>query len=190
MTPTRTAPHPPCTERICCSSSGTPGSGRSNGTRGTRWCGSTTPRPRWRSGGLSHSRSGPSSADARRPWVDAPSAAWRRTLRAMSDQMARFRDARGRVTSLGALLGFTLAGLVTGVAALVVIDAVTALLGRGDFGHANGWLAVVLPVWLFILEELRAWRGVTGRLVLAGSGLLVGLALGLVAANAVAELPP
>lgn len=122
--------------------------------------------------------------------MDAPSAAWRRTLRAMSDQMARFRDARGRVTSLGALLGFTLAGLVTGVAALVVIDAVTALLGRGDFGHANGWLAVVLPVWLFILEELRAWRGVTGRLVLAGSGLLVGLALGLVAANAVAELPP
>lgn len=108
----------------------------------------------------------------------------------MTDQMARFRDEHGRVKTLSALLGFTLAGLVTGVVALAVIDVATASLGRGDFGHANGWLAVILPVWLFILEELRAWRGVTGRLVLAGSGLLVGLALGLLAADAVAALPP
>lgn len=104
--------------------------------------------------------------------------------------MARFRDQHGRVSSLGALLGFTLAGLVTGLVAIAAIDAVTTLVGRGEFGHANGWLAVILPVWLFILEELRAWRGVTGRLVLAGSGLLVGLALGLLAANAVAAMPP
>lgn len=108
----------------------------------------------------------------------------------MTDQMARFRDEHGRVKTLSALLGFTLAGLVTGVVALAVVDVATASLGRGDFGHANGWLAVILPVWLFILEELRAWRGVTGRLVLAGSGLLVGLALGLLAADAVAALPP
>src|SRR5690554_2791195 len=108
----------------------------------------------------------------------------------MTDQTGRFRDPQGRVSTLPALLGFTLAGLVTGLVALLAVDVIMVLIGRGELGGANGWLAVVLPTWLFILEEFRAWHGVPGRLLAAGVGLPVALALGLLAAEVAGELPP
>ena len=58
------------------------------------------------------------------------------------------------------LLGVALAGLVIGIAGLGLFDGVLAFLGVAEFGRANGWLAVILPVWLFA-EEFRAWRNGT-----------------------------
>jgi hypothetical protein len=93
------------------------------------------------------------------------------------------RDEHGRVVGLVDLLALTLAGLVTGFVVLLVIDGTGALVGWGEFGHASGWLLLILPAWLFIIEELRAWRGIRGRLVVAVSGGLVGMALGLLVAG-------
>jgi hypothetical protein len=100
------------------------------------------------------------------------------------------RDEHGRTAGIADLLALTIAALLTTGAVLVVIDGVSALLGWGSFGGSSGWLALVLPAWLFILEEFRAWRGVHGRFVVAISGGLVALALGLGAANLAADLPP
>lgn len=108
----------------------------------------------------------------------------------MSDDRFPRRDEHGRVSGLVDLLALTLAALVTTAAVLLVIDLVSVLFGWSKFGSSNGWFLLILPVWLFILEELRAWRGVTGRLVVAVSGALVALALGLLAANQAASLPP
>jgi hypothetical protein len=93
------------------------------------------------------------------------------------------RDADGRVVGLPDLLALAVAGLLTGAVVLVVVDGAGALVGWGEFGQASGWLALILPAWLFIIEELRAWRGVSGRLALAGSGGLLAVALGLLAAG-------
>jgi hypothetical protein len=93
------------------------------------------------------------------------------------------RDADGRVVGLPDLLALAVAGLLTGAVVLVVVDGAGALVGWGEFGQASGWLALILPAWLFIIEELRAWRGVPGRLALAGSGGLLAVALGLLAAG-------
>ena len=100
------------------------------------------------------------------------------------------RDEHGRAVGLADLLALTVAALLTTMAVLVVIDAVSVLLGWGTFGSSSGWLALVLPAWVFILEEFRAWRGVTGRFAVGISGALVALALGLGAANLAAGLPP
>lgn len=81
------------------------------------------------------------------------------------------------------LLAFTVAGLVTAFVILLVIDGAGALVGWGEFGQASGWLLLILPAWLFIMEELRAWREVRGRLVVAVSGGLLGLAMGLLVAG-------
>jgi hypothetical protein len=89
------------------------------------------------------------------------------------------RDEHGRVVGLVDLLALTAASLVTGFVVLLVIDAAGALVGWGEFGQASGWLLLILPAWLFIMEELRAWREVPGRLVVAVSGGLLGIALGL-----------
>lgn len=109
----------------------------------------------------------------------------------MSDASQRFprRDEHGRVSGLPDLLALTVAALLTTAAALLVIDVASMLFGGSSLGSSSGWFLLILPVWLFILEELRAWRGVSGRIVVAGSGALVALALGLLAANAVAGLP-
>lgn len=113
----------------------------------------------------------------------------RRGVRVPCDLMAersdRFprRDSTGRVTGVADLLALTVAGLLTGFAVLVVLDGGGALVGWGRFGSASGWLALILPVWLFLIEELRAWRAVRGRHVVVVSGALVAMLLGLMVAG-------
>jgi hypothetical protein len=103
----------------------------------------------------------------------------------MARAQGRFprRDDDGRVVGLADLLALAVAGLLTGAVVLVVVDGAGALVGWGEFGQASGWLALILPAWLFIIEELRAWRGVPGALALAGSGGLLAVALGLLTAG-------
>jgi hypothetical protein len=100
-----------------------------------------------------------------------------------------FRDEHGRLVGLGHLLGFALAGFVLGLGALLVLDAVLAVFDISRFGRANGWLAVVLPVWL-MAEEFRAWRAQPGRLVVALVGVALGLALGTFANALAGDLAP
>ncbi|MGK5522729.1 hypothetical protein ACSNN9_25690 [Micromonospora sp. URMC 107] len=93
----------------------------------------------------------------------------------MTEQRSGFprRDAEGRILTLGDLLGVSLAGLVIGVLAVVLFDWAFALIGSGDFGRSNGWLAIILPAWLF-WDDFRAWEfgaaavGVVAGLVVAG----------------------
>lgn len=87
------------------------------------------------------------------------------------------------------LLGITLAGLVIGVLALVVFDWAFTLVGLGSFGRANGWLAVILPVWVFV-EEFRAWGPGPARVAAALVAATAGVVAGLLAAGAAAALPP
>jgi hypothetical protein len=110
-------------------------------------------------------------------------------MSATRDRFPR-RDEHGRVVGLPDLLALTTAALLTTAAVLLLVDAVGVLLGWGEFGGSSGWLTLILPAWLFILEELRAWRGVPGRMVVAVSGGLVALALGLGVANLTATAPP
>lgn len=91
--------------------------------------------------------------------------------------------------SAGELLAYAMGGLLLGLAAVVVIDGGLALLGLGTFGRASGWLAAILPAWLF-LEDVRAWRGARFRLVVAIGAALVALLLGLLAAAPASFLPP
>jgi hypothetical protein len=101
----------------------------------------------------------------------------------------RYRDEHGRVVGIGHLLGFALAGFVLGVAALLLVDTVLAAVNVSRFGRANGWLAVILPVWLLV-EDFRAWRGQPGRLPVAVVGVALGLALGTLGAGLAGGLPP
>lgn len=98
------------------------------------------------------------------------------------------RDADGRLAGAGDLLGVTAAGLVTGFAVLLVLEAVAVLLRLAEFGSASGWLALVLPVWLFV-EEFRAAPYGGARVVVALLGAGFGAAAGLTAAGLVATLP-
>jgi predicted RecA/RadA family phage recombinase len=54
------------------------------------------------------------------------------------------------MASVGDLLGVSLAGLVAGAAVLLVFEAVMSLARLSTFGSANGWLAQILPAWLFV----------------------------------------
>lgn len=99
------------------------------------------------------------------------------------------RDDHGRVAGLPDLLALTVAGLVTGYVVLLVVDGTGAVLGWGTFGEASGWLALILPAWLFLIEELRAWRAVRARLAVVISGGLLAMALGLLVAGATAGPP-
>lgn len=99
------------------------------------------------------------------------------------------RDEDGRVTFLADLVGVTLAGLVTGLLALVLLDWVFTLFGLGEFGRTSGWLVVILPVFLFV-EEFRAWGPGPARTVAALVAVVIGIAAGLLVAGAVAALPP
>ena len=107
---------------------------------------------------------------------------------ANSDGFPR-RDAAGRVVALPDLLGMTLAGLVIGVLVLVVFDWAATLFGLGSFGRTNGWLAVILPVWLFV-EEFRAWGPGPARVAAALVAAAIGVVVGLVAAGSAAGLAP
>ncbi len=91
------------------------------------------------------------------------------------------RDGDGRIVRLSHLLGVSLAGVVVGVLALVVFDWGFATVGAGRFGHANGWLAVILPAWLF-LDDFRAWGYGVARVVAALHAGALGVAAGLRAA--------
>jgi hypothetical protein len=99
------------------------------------------------------------------------------------------RDARGRIDVLPDLLGVVLAGLVIGVLALVLLDWVFALAGFGTFGRANGWLALILPAWLFV-EEFRAWGPGPARVLAAATCAALGVALGLLVSGLARDLPP
>jgi uncharacterized PurR-regulated membrane protein YhhQ (DUF165 family) len=95
------------------------------------------------------------------------------------------RDPNGRLATFGDLLGTMLAGLVTGIVLVLILEAVLAVTHVSRFGATNGWLAVILPVWLFI-EEFRAERFGAPRVVVAllaaGFGVATGLSLAGVAA--------
>jgi hypothetical protein len=96
------------------------------------------------------------------------------------------RDADGRLATIGDLLGVVLAGLVIGVAVLLVFEAATTLLRLSRFGDASGWLAVILPVWIFVEEFRAAGYGgarVVVALLAAGLGIAVGMTLAGVAAT-------
>lgn len=99
------------------------------------------------------------------------------------------RDADGRIVAITDLLGLALAGLVIGVLALVVFDGVFSLLDLGDFGEASGWLAIILPVWIFV-EEFRAWAGGPARIAAALVGAAVGVTLGLLVAGVASGAGP
>src|SRR4029453_4491909 len=77
------------------------------------------------------------------------------------------RDADGRLATVGDLLGVALAGLVTGVVVLLVFEAIMSLARAFEFGSSSGWLALILPVWLFT-EEFRAAGYGAYRIVVAG----------------------
>ncbi|MEU7864947.1 hypothetical protein, partial [Nonomuraea sp. NPDC049141] len=97
----------------------------------------------------------------------------------MTEQRSGFprRDAEGRILTLGDLLGVSLAGLVIGVLAVVLFDWAFELIGAGDFGGANGWLAIILPAWLF-WDDFRAWEFGAARVVAALAAAAVGLVAG------------
>jgi hypothetical protein len=99
------------------------------------------------------------------------------------------RDAEGRIVTLGDLLGVSLAGLVIGVLALVLFDWAFASVGAGDFGRTNGWLAVILPVWLF-WDDFRAWEFGAARVLAALGAVVIAVVGGLLAAGLTAGLPP
>ncbi|MBE1485714.1 hypothetical protein [Plantactinospora soyae] len=99
------------------------------------------------------------------------------------------RDDDGRIVVLADLLGVTLAGVVVGLLALLLFDWIFALLGIGEFGRANGWLAVILPAWVFV-EEFRAWNFGPARVAGALVAAAVAIAAGLLAAGLATEAPP
>ncbi|MEH1169605.1 hypothetical protein V6V47_29920 [Micromonospora sp. CPCC 205539] len=99
------------------------------------------------------------------------------------------RDAEGRIRTLGDLLGVCLAGLVIGALALVLFDWAFASIGSGDFGHTNGWLAVILPAWLF-WDDFKAWEFGAARVVAALVAAAVGVFVGLLVAGLGSGLPP
>ena len=91
---------------------------------------------------------------------------------------------------LAELLASVGAGIVLGIVVLVVIDGLTAVLGFGRFGQLSGWLAAILPVWLFV-EEYRAWKAVPTRIVLAIVAVVFAGAIAMAVASAAsAVLPP
>ncbi|GIG73878.1 hypothetical protein HC028_07475 [Planosporangium flavigriseum] len=108
----------------------------------------------------------------------------------MSETTFPRRDAEGRVLRLAELLAWVAVGLVLGFVLLLLIDGLSSLLGLGRFGQLSGWLAGILPVWLFT-EEFRAWRGVPARAGMALVSALLAGTLGFAVAVTVGDwLPP
>lgn len=100
------------------------------------------------------------------------------------------RDADGRLATVGDLLGVALAGLVSGVVVLLVFEAVMSLARAFEFGSSSGWLALILPVWLFT-EEFRAAGYGAYRIVVAALGAGFGVAVGMTLAGlAAGPFPP
>ncbi|WP_041840505.1 hypothetical protein [Actinoplanes friuliensis] len=100
------------------------------------------------------------------------------------------RDADGRLTTIGDLLGVAFAGLVTGMVVLLIFEGIMSLARAFDFGSSSGWLALILPVWLFT-EEFRAAGYGAYRIVVAALGAGLGVAVGMTLAGlASAGFPP
>jgi hypothetical protein len=99
------------------------------------------------------------------------------------------RDADGRIAAVGDLIGVALAGLVAGAVVLLAFEALMSLARLSEFGSANGWLVLILPVWLYI-EEFRAASYGALRVVVALLAAGFGLAAGLTAAGLATGVPP
>jgi hypothetical protein len=107
---------------------------------------------------------------------------------AKSERRAR-RDPNGRLATIGDLLGTAMAGLVTGVVLLLVFEAVLSLTRISQFGATSGWLALILPLWLFT-EEFRAEGFGAPRVVVAALAGGFGVATGMsVAGLAAIDFP-
>lgn len=98
------------------------------------------------------------------------------------------RDSAGRVERFPDLIGTALAGVVIGVVVLLLFDLLVGLFDPGRFGEANGWLALVLPAWLFV-EEFRAWAGGSARWVAGPVAAAVALMVGLLVAGLAEGFP-
>ena len=88
------------------------------------------------------------------------------------------RDPNGRLATFGDLVGTCLAGLVTGVVLVLVLEAILSVTRVSHFGETSGWLAAILPVWLFV-EEFRAEKFGANRVVVAVLAAGFGVAAGL-----------
>jgi hypothetical protein len=95
------------------------------------------------------------------------------------------RDPSGRLATIGDLLGIAFAGLVIGVVLLLAFEAVLALTRVASFGNTSGWLALILPVWLFV-EEFRAAGWGAYRIVVAALAAGFGVAAGMTVAGVAA----
>ena len=101
------------------------------------------------------------------------------------------RDPSGRLATIGDLLGTALAGLVTGAVLLLVFEAVLSLTRISEFGDTSGWLALILPLWLFTEEFRAAGRGpyrVVVAVLAAGFGVAAGLSFAGLAAPVFPDL--
>ncbi|MGA5304255.1 hypothetical protein ACPCHT_30360 [Nucisporomicrobium flavum] len=87
------------------------------------------------------------------------------------------------------LVGVALAGLVAGLVVLLIFEGIMSLVRASEFGAASGWIAIVLPVWLFT-EEFRAAGFGAYRIVVAVLGAGFGVAVGMTLAGLAAPLFP
>jgi hypothetical protein len=99
------------------------------------------------------------------------------------------RDAHGRLATIGDLLGVALAGLVCGLVILLAFEGIMSLTGLSEFGHTSGWLALILPIWLFT-EEFRAADYGASRVAVAILGAGIGVAVGMTLAGLTPEAFP
>jgi hypothetical protein len=93
------------------------------------------------------------------------------------------------LATVGDLVGTALAGLVTGIVLVLVLEAILSVTRISHFGDTSGWLAVILPVWLFTEEFRAAGFGayrVVAAVLAAGFGVATGLS---VAGLAATDLP-
>jgi len=87
----------------------------------------------------------------------------------MTDAKSERRPRRapnGRLATIGDLVGTCLAGLVTGIVLVLILESILSVTRVSHFGDTSGWLAVILPVWLFT-EEFRAEKFGASRVVVA-----------------------
>jgi hypothetical protein len=99
------------------------------------------------------------------------------------------RDEQGRIVKLIDLLAVALVGYVISVAGLVVVDGLFALVGFGDFGDLNGWLALIFPALIF-MEQFRAADKGAARFAALLVAALCAVGLGLFAAGLTTDLAP
>ncbi|MBU2667740.1 hypothetical protein KOI35_29935 [Actinoplanes bogorensis] len=96
------------------------------------------------------------------------------------------RDPSGRLSTIGDLLGTAMAGLVVSGVLVLILEAILSLTHVSEFGDTSGWLAIILPVWLFV-EEFRAEGFGASRIVVAllgiGFAVVAGMTLAGLAAN-------